>query len=224
MGYLDQHLVAWYDCSESGTIQNLAPRTHSTLNATGTGLTSSNIVDTPYGKGLRFNGTNEFATVGNTSDIQFGSGSFSIAVYFKSDDNIYGKYLVNKRPFFSLGYTFLIDSANSELSLKIGDGTDTYQIKGFTDVIDGGYHLGIAAVNGRDSVKLYLDGEDDTDIATASGTLADVDSTDDSTDLLIGKYSTSFYGGIIGMVMIFNSALSNLQCADLNARLRNGSL
>lgn len=80
----------------------------------------------------------------------------------------------------------------------IGDGTDTYQVTGATDIRDGRWHHVFAYADRDDEAYIYLDGVDDSD--SRVGTLADVDSMDNTETLYIGYGAVGYLTGQIDEV------------------------
>lgn len=109
------------------------------------------------------------------------------------------------------GYFFGIDDttfggADGVLVLFISDGTDTYTLTGNTDLRDNSWHH-VAGIIDRDNAancKLYLDGSEDG-TTNKSGTLANVDSLTNSSNMRLGSgsYASRIFDGQIADVKTY---------------------
>jgi len=220
-------LVYWNDCSTFGTQPNLAPATYGTLNGTTTGIDATNIVRGVSGMATQYNGTNELTTVAynaNANNIFGGGGSISAWVNPYSDGENNLGYVVMK----TAEYLFFVQSeAAGKVEIAFYhyfSGTDGYWSSTSTElVLRTMSHICVSYDNtavGNDPI-IYVNGspvaltEDQTPTDTAdSGT----------GDIIIGNNPKEgrTWDGVIDEVMIFNTALTQLQAADIYQRQLTG--
>jgi len=188
--------------------------TYNNFGAFNGGLGTDNITNGKYGKGLEFDGSNDYVDCGNDSHLNFGIGDFSIEVWKKGYTEK-GR-LVAKRPLNPVvGYELL--DRNNVISVLIGDGTTYYhQDVGTTNIDDDLWHHIVMVWNASsENVTVYLDGNFD-----GQANYAGIGNIDTTAHLYIGRWTSGqYYGGTIDEVRIYNRTLSP---EEINASYNNG--
>jgi len=167
--------------------------------------------DTPYkvvgsGQGknaLSFDGGDDYVDAGNGASLNFGTGDFTVEFWFKESVVIGWDWLLSKQKIGDLNTVFVIALHTEDNILRVGLGP------WFTDVISNQpsiskltwHHLIVK--RGSGTVSAYIDGV----IYGTSGS-SSYDMNNFTGNLLIGKYSTSYFNGLIDNVHIYSTALS----------------
>ncbi|NOR84865.1 hypothetical protein GQ473_02000, partial [archaeon] len=174
-----------------------------------------------FGGGRDFDGVDDSINCGNDSSLNFGSSSFTIESWIKSDTIQDGKILYkgNGTIDFINGveYTLYGDGSDS-ISFYIWDGTNDAWADTSTTVFDGNWHHIVGVFDGT-NVSIYLDGNlEDTMDATSVG---NIDTSNN--DLIIGSTNTytlgNLWNGTLDEVRLWNRALSEEEInASYNTR------
>jgi hypothetical protein len=178
--------------------------------------------NTPFGKGLSFNGFSDYVEVSNVSDgiFDFGTGDFTIAAWIRttggsgySRDDV----IIKGDPFNS---GFGMSVRNSRISSYIGN---TGSGAGYNDnsmiVNDDVWHH-VISLRRSGMVMIYADGMFQFSYLY-SGTVTV------NTNLIFGKHGTkneSYYEGMLDEVRIYNRALSTDEISGLYAGLSTGGV
>ncbi len=199
--------------------------------ATGTvsGIASSTFY-TPgtLGQALRFDGSNDYLTMGNAFD-QTGASAFSIAVWFRATttDNVTRTFVskASMSPPYA-GYTFglnqVLDSSPGKVGFVLSDGVPTIMRRQTVTSTynDGRWHQATVVYDGSKTiagVTIYVDGErqatTDADSASFAGSLTS------TTHFQIGSRETTnqLFNGMLDDVRFYNRALSATEAKRLYA-------
>jgi hypothetical protein len=194
-----------YDYSGSrnnGTLTN--------MNNTGNS-TSGPTTDGKFGRGMRFDGVNDYVDCGSNVGGFTVSNSFTISSWINpaldsSDDVIYGNAWSEP------GYLLRITTGNKARFLLIKDGTNYKGID--SSVLGSGWHHIVAVWDGSNT-NIYIDGLNDSQTPVAGGT---VNTITTSVNTKIGLETTSgghYFNGTIDEVMVFNRSLSAAEILSL---------
>jgi len=179
-----------------------------------------------HGTGLEFDGGNDYVRVPDAASLNFGDGSFSIALWVKCQTSGPGMMIIKgtsgggysgKR--YSLGVqgydvALVVDDNVTQTELWSGNGASAGGV-----LEDGGWHH-VAAIRDRtaDKLKIYIDGEPESE-----GT----DDTNLSIDapgeyLYIGRGGmdddSQYLKGMLDDIRLYNYAISESEIEDLAER------
>ncbi len=167
-------------------------------------------VDGKYGKGLKFDGDDDYINVNDDSSLNFGIGDFTLATWIKTTmdattgyETIVGK--VGPSPY---DFYLLLLNSNERIRFGVNDGTNFTYIYGTTNVSDGKWHH-VAAVRRTATGKLeiYVDGQ--LDGTPGADTFGDIDTS--GGNLEIGRdrgIVNRYFDGIIDEVRIYSHSLT----------------
>ena len=178
----------------------------------GTAQENTSILHTDgiVGGALTFNGSSDYIDCGDVSNLDFGTGDFSICMWMKTSSSVPMR-LVNKRDASNIGYE-ISTTTSGQIRAGIGDSSGYTQGFGGTVNDDAWHH--VAITYDRDgSVSLYVDaGIPSTgDISLRPGSI------DNSESFRIGRLRIpdKYFDGTIDDVMIFDRVLSLTEVEDL---------
>ena len=155
------------------------------------------------------------------NSLPFGSGSFSMGVWFKSpslDPVGYQKVLLARRSNFVAGYDFGLEMTNpaGTLQFSMRDSSGVYKYATSTvDYNDDAWHFATIGWNGTDEIFLDIDGGDErlttTSTSRSGSAYGEV--------LTIGAYSSTTdnrgWSGNLDEVSFWNKGLSAAECITL---------
>lgn len=227
--YMD-NLVSRWDMSEINP-QDLT----GSNDGTGTSIVASDIVVGQHGdaKAINFDGTNDYIEVPDSSSLDIGSDSFSLAAWVKFDDLSTLNTILVKASGHSVGnthtgYLFGINGS-TDFGLEVRDGTNRNGVYSNDNSVSNNGQWYFLSANrdssGSGSISLFLNGSKVT--TTTNLDVADLkaDVTNAST-LRIAYDGTATRGvdGNISEVYVFdNIALTELQVRDLYEQTRSSS-
>ena len=158
------------------------------------------------GKGLRFDGVNDYVSAGDVLDM--GTSNFTIRAWIKTSTT--GKYIVGKR--YNVagadGYDFRVQNGFLQSEFG-GDSASTYQTpQGIRTIVDNNWHSAVVTFTRTGLMQQYVDGVADgsVDISAESGF-----NMQNSLKLVIGASHDAligYFNGLIDDVRIYNRALS----------------
>ena len=177
---------------------------------TTTQVLTGNMWGEPSG-GAILNGTTQYYSHANNASLNFGTGDFSIEVYFKTSNVAYG-YLAGKRDGTN-GYDFFVNT-NGNLRMTIYGASATNDYITTTQVADGIWHYVVAKISDA-NITLYKDG---SLIGTQTSAITPGDVTD---PFYVGQRSGSALplNGVISFVRVNNHALTQ---SEVTKRWNNG--
>lgn len=118
-----------------------------------------------------FDGANDNLQITSADQIEFGSGDFSISIWFRTSDAAGGIYQKGADTAATAGWKLVIDAGN--LIFFIRDGTNSVSVTATISPDDGVLHNSICTRAGGEAV-MYIDGKYNN---SASGTCASVTNT-----------------------------------------------
>jgi len=194
--------------------------TASTVNSLSADITGATwIREGYYEYGLEFDGTDDYLTVADDSNINITTEDFSIEFWMKGDDSASqsGNVILYKVDGNS-GYYVSIDS-NERIKFSVGDGTNvvTSNPTSGSDVIDGRWHHVIIALDRSGKATVSVDASTNyttTDISSVTGSLTHTN------DLYIGSTSSAnYFKGTLDSLIIYKDTLLNI--FDSYSRITN---
>jgi len=170
------------------------------------------VVDSPWGRALRFDGTNDYITLksGEEYDLRFDSGSqdFSLATWIRYVSNGSSQIIIDKRDAGNDGW-FLMIVSDGRPQARI----QALQINGPSLITDQLWHSIVLTVDRDGNAYVYFDG--------TPGSAVGVGSTAMATTILpkIGvvpfDLSAKFAGDMAGIV-VWDRALTPEEAVDLS--------
>ena len=174
-------------------------------------LTATGVIDSA----LTFNGTTDYIDCGDDSNLDFGTGEFSISLWMVTAGSSPMR-LVNKRDSANIGYEV---STNASGQIRAGIGDSSGYTEAVGEVVNDNIWHHVAITYDRDGdVSLYVDsGTPSTaDISMRSGSI-------DNSELFrigrLGILPDKYFDGIIDDVKIFSKALSQAEVESLYSYL-----
>lgn len=165
------------------------------------------------GQALKFNGVNSVVNVANSSSLNFGSGDFSISVWYYNgknvtpNDNILGKGAGFNANAIGLGLRSRNSGTSVEFCVNGGSGTCP-RITASGTLTNSWNHV-VAVVSRTNNLStLYVNG-------VPSGTMAWAPTYTDTFGLTIGQGENDFFPDKIDDVRIYNRALSATEIKQL---------
>jgi hypothetical protein len=160
---------------------------------------------------LALDGTNDFATITDTSALRFNSSTqdFSVFAWIKKGANGSVQYILSKEDADNDGYRLQFNADNTiTCSVNAADITSTATI---TDT--SGWHLIGCTINRSGNGQVYIDGNPSgSAVATSGITLAT------TANLIIGARSytiANYFNGLIDDLKIYNYSLTPIQVRSL---------
>jgi hypothetical protein len=174
---------------------------------TATLVGGASFVSGRQGNAVSFDGNDDRVVVPHAADLDFGNGSFTVLLWFKTSE-VSQRYLMAKnyspsQPFW--GIAVCGPGVEQGVNGYVHDGSKTSQAPDKLNYADGQWHyLAFVRDRGALQLRLHMDGARVTTAADASGSVAN------TAALLIGDIATPGYKyrGLIDDVKLFNRALS----------------
>lgn len=203
---MDTYDTTWiYDNS---TYQNYG-RFHNGINA-------SNITTGKYGKGLMFDGNDDYVDVGNDTSLNLGTGNFTFMVWEKSHATSYANttVILSNQPENAnwAGYVFGVKNTPFFYTAENGQFTS---LNGSHDVTDSAWHH-LAYVRKGSNLSLYVDGAFD---AGKTGTLRNITNNQSTCFSNENRTDCCHFDGVLDEAQLFGRALSR---EEINASYNNG--
>jgi len=186
---------------------------------TGT-ITGASWVNGKRGKALSFNGSSDYVDAGDKSNLNFGTGDFSISLWYKSGQlNTDRRGLIVKASSYNTkGYSIQYFASTDELYFYLNDGTNSQSLK----VVPAGGEIWRHAVfvvdRSVNKAKAYYNGNFEGEVSISL--IGDLSTTE---KFVIGAFSlpTRYFNGSIDDVRIYNRALS---AAEISALANTGQV
>jgi hypothetical protein len=147
------------DLAETGTIDSAAVATGAELYAY-SGFTASDYLSRAY-----------------DADFDFGTGDFSVMVWFKTTDGSGTQHMVDRSASTAVQRWSIQMNSSGQVRIYISDGTNSDATAATQLWNDGNWHLAVGVKRGTSSLEMYIDGKltsADTSLA-ATSTLSDGD-------------------------------------------------
>ena len=177
----------------------------------GTSTNGPTSVSGQVGQALSFNGTNNYVTIGNPSNLQFDTNTpFSVSFWVKAPSAATNVGFVTKTPTINgIGWYVWSFSGYNSLRFSFYNGTTAYVVSTSQIINDGTWHFATVTFDGsqnRSGMKAYFDGD-----LSGTGTNGAMSfSVLNSNPVNIGARNNNgnFLNGIMDEVRIYNRALS----------------
>jgi len=168
-----------------------------------------------YGKALSFDGTDDYVDAGNKEVFKPNLGSYTVEAWARSSQNINERIVSVRDDSTSpirTGFELYADSGKYRFDLT--DGTGGYQTVSTSSSYDNLWHHVVGVIDrGNNLNKLYVDG-----VLENTYTISTLGTINPNAGLIIGKYSTARWNGLIDDVRIYNYARTQAQIIeDMNA-------
>lgn len=166
---------------------------------------------------LTFNGTTDYITMGDISDLDM-TGDMSFGGWFKSTASGATQYILAKRSTgLGNGYSLALASTGEAIAAVL-DADSFASVESNSAINDGAWHFVMAVANRAGNLTMYVDGtlQDDTDsLSSETGDLSN------SEPFLIGSkiITSGFFTGTIDNVMVFDKILDQ---ADIDILYNSG--
>ena len=195
--------LAWDSPGAGGTwVDRSGKGNHGTING-------ATWVDTPWGRGLSFDGVDDYVDCGNDSSLDFGTGSFSVEMWLKTGDySITNARVLDKGGTSEAGYEIFGSKTAMAFSVHNGSARTIVPFENFTQ----GVWTHIVGLRSGDTIKTFLNGNYSGNSGALTGT-----TSNNTYDLAIGKdikNSGLWFLGSIALVRIYNRALSPAEIAQ----------
>ncbi len=190
-----------------------------------TSTTCPTVVDGMYGNGLSFDGANDKLVISDTNSLDFGTESFTVAAWVKTNSFTDWQNIVSKKDGqgTAVGWTLRLDP-NNRATMFVANGTNLWRASGSSTMVAGTwYHVAGVVDSEQDAIYLYVD-----------GSLADTKEsyTGDVSNLnwpMIGTWddgsNPDFFDGLIDEVLVYDRALSSSEIVDvMNGRYNTNDL
>jgi pentapeptide MXKDX repeat protein len=207
--------VAYWPLDEGGTSTVANDISGNAMNGSLTGPAWVTGKVGPYA--LSFDGVDDFVLIGNSTELNFDVGSFTIALYVYVPQSV-GAY---DMPWFkggasisTIGYDMELGTGNWTVNLN--DGTMGYQAVFGVETLNTWVRLVAVVDRSANVLRAYMNG-----VLADSISIAGCGSLSGNASPMIGSDSTSAgtgdpFNGIIDDVIIFDSALTDAEVAALN--------
>jgi len=164
-------------------------------------------VDGKYGKALSFDGKEDYVIVENDASLNFGTGSFSVSVWVKSNEasTAHDIIIKSRRSGLVTPKRWRIgQNPNSDVFFDIDDDTKPAATPHSTavNIADGSWHHIVAVRKAGTGTELFIDGV----MRDSDADRGDISNTE---HVYIGcKSDKNFFNGLIDEVSIYNRALT----------------
>ncbi|MFH1656898.1 MAG: LamG domain-containing protein, partial [bacterium] len=166
---------------------------------------------TPPDYALQFDGVNDYVDCGNDSNLNFGTDSFTIEFWIKTEELTPWVIILNKGGLSSEDWYSIYADESNRLIFHIKDGYNDSIIFSTTPINDTQWHH-IVALRTPDNVSIYTDkiSEGTQDAVFVGGNIDNID------NLVIGGLPewATYFNGSIDDVRIYNRALSPAEVTE----------
>jgi len=186
-----------------------------------------------YGGALNFNGTSNYVSMGNPTALNLGTGSFSVATWFKTTASGFQRLVTKGNYGNTNGY--LLANSSGTVVFSVGAGgsqANTVAVNTPSGFNNGAWHHVAATVDqATKTLRVYVDGVAQTlsvgtgYCGTTSGTTVSfatcpINATS-SDPFTLGSYNgtTEFFPGALDDVRVYNHALAAQEVQDIRAGL-----
>ena len=180
------------------------------------GINTSNITTGKYGKGLEFDGNDDYVNLGNDTSLNLSNGNFTFIVWEKSHATSSANITVilSNQPENEngTGYVFGVKNAPFFSTMETGQSTS---LNGSHDVTDNAWHH-LAYVRKGNNLSLYVDGMFD---AGTTGTLRNITNNQSTCFSYENRTDWYHFDGMLDEAQLFGRALSR---EEVNASYNNG--
>ena len=174
----------------------------------------------PLSDGAAFfvSSANDYVTMGDASDLSFGTGSFSVAAWVNTNQTGATRQFLGKRAGVAVanqGFSLYLGNSGTDWVLNVADGTDYIAVATTTEAnANQWYHVCGTFDGVAKTAKLYVDG-----VLAATTTNTDVGDVDVSNAFIIGggsdSTSTQKWDGYVCNTGTWNAILSQAQVKSI---------
>lgn len=178
---------------------------------TGTGISGSQYSDDGWRLGSgQFNGSDRILTVSDTADLRI-TGDLTIAFAIRVDSLPGAETYILSKYDGTDGYAVRITSSNTVELIYSDSGADSTIATTTALTAEEWYHI-VFVKNGT-ALTVYVDGSsDNTD--TGGATIGS-----NTTDLIIGNYSSSYFNGYLDELRIYDNNLSSSNVTSVHSKI-----
>ena len=180
------------------------------------GMNSSSITTGKYGKGLEFDGVDDYVDLGNDTGLNLGTGDFTFMVWEKSHASSYANTtpILGNQPENVNVNGYVCGVKNAAFFYTVQNGQTTL-INGTHDVTDDTWHH-LAFVRKGNNLSLYVDRSFDTG---RTGTIRNVTNNKDTCFSYENRTDWYHFDGMLDEAQLYNRALGR---DEINASYNNG--
>ncbi|MHC4335358.1 MAG: LamG domain-containing protein, partial [Planctomycetota bacterium] len=164
-----------------------------------------------FDEALRFDGSNDYVSLGNPSELQLGSGTdFTISVWIKTSMTSAGRLVDNKEASDGKGIRLHFTSNGARIQAQIKDADGDYiNIYGLSTVHDNQWHHIVLSADRDENCRLYVDNKQE-----AAVSMQFIGNITSSTGWKLGG-TTAWYNGYMDNLVIFTKAASRSEVTAL---------
>ena len=167
------------------------------------------------GQGLRFDASNDYIDAGSPANLNFGTGSFSMSTWVKTNAVGASKMAVSKSDTDAvatgIGYKIYLGNAGRNWTFGVWDGSHNL-VPSYTSTVQANrwYHVVGVYNSVSKTASIYIDG-----IFRNSSTNVNFTSTDIANSLYMGRGAGLYWNGSLDDVRLYNRALSAAEVKKL---------
>jgi hypothetical protein len=206
---LDDGLVGHWDFEKDGLESGQQPAMQATLAG------EAKLVDTPWGRGLRVNGTTASAVVPHHDSMNVGQDSFSISAWIRPSELRQGGILCLGGYGYTQGLVF--DMPNNQGILRLETAREGRQHNGTVQSAPGmirpgqWQHVAVVCQRGENGTRLFVNGHQ-----VAQGTIGDADLTNAQANLVLGRIeNANLFAGDLDEVRFYSRTLKDSELVAL---------
>ncbi|MHC4333326.1 MAG: LamG domain-containing protein [Planctomycetota bacterium] len=164
-----------------------------------------------FDEALRFDGSNDYVSLGNPSELQFGSGTdFTISVWIKTSMASAGRLVDNKEASDGKGIRLHFAGEGDKIKGQIKDTAgDSIDISGYSTIYDGQWHHIALSADRDESCRLYVDGKQEACVSMRL-----IDDINSVANFKLGG-TNGWLSGSMDDLMIFKKALPPSEITSL---------
>jgi hypothetical protein len=180
------------------------------------GMNASSIVSGKFGKGLQFDGADDYVDLGNDTSLNLGTGDFTFMVWEKSHASSYANttVLLSNQPENANWNGYVCGVKNTAFFYTVQNGQTT-SINGIHDVTDNTWHH-LAFVRKAGNLSLYVDRAFDTG---RTGTVRNITNSKDTCFSYENRTDWYHFDGVLDEAQLYTRALGR---DEINASYNNG--
>lgn len=163
----------------------------------------------PFG-GAKFDGVDDYYSVADNDNLDFGTGDFSVEFYIKHNNSIpaIAPQIVSKYQA-GVAYWFTrVSNVTGVLEVVINNGTTSLQASSSKNMADGEWHHVICVFDRDNLLSLYVDGRLNGSVSISSFSAINMTNAGSLTIGRLSDTNSNYLFGSIGKVNIYNYALS----------------
>jgi len=180
------------------------------------GINASNITMGKYGKGLQFDGADDYVDLGNDTSLNLGTGDFTFMVWEKSHATSYANttVILSNQPEDANGIGYVFGVKNTPYFYTVRNGQST-MVNGAHDVTDNTWHH-LAYVRKGSNLSIYVDGTFD---GGNTGMLRNITNNKDTCLSYENRTDWYHFDGVLDEAQLYSRALGR---DEINASYNNG--